>query len=343
MRTRRQTLKIAFGAAALVAASSLIGCGGAGEEVIIKTAAGAELKAADIDRDPYALLPEGPLLLVKTDAQAQFRSQFGQKLLQIVMSRLPVPQSAQFVPERDLDSLLVGVYSMQGVDFAAVATGRFSPQSIAAAADGVTQTPLGAPLVKSEYAGRTLYTVGNVGFTLLTDHTVLYGNETGMRRALDRIAQGQLQRRIPQWMESFLRTQNAPLVAAADLASSPEVAAAASSVALAHGLSAATVTGNFEAPGMNLGGRLTYQDANTAQQGAQAIIALRQRIQSYSFLTALMGIGDPIQQLTVTPANNVVDFQLALQGGVVTQLLNQLGGAVGVPAGPVRATTTPSH
>lgn len=316
----------------------LIGCGGNKEEVIIKTAAGVELKAADIDRDPYALLPEAPLLVVRTDAQAQFRSAFGQRLLQIVQSRLPVPPSADFVPERDLDSLLVGVYSMQGVDFAAVARGRFKPEAIQKAADGVTQTPLGAPLVKTEYAGRTLYTVGNVGFTLLTPSTVLYGNETGMRRALDRIARGALDRRIPQWMESYLKAQTAPIAAGADL-SSAEGMAVADSTAQTKGLAGATAIGNFDAPGLNLAGRLTYRSAEAATAGTQGILALQRRIQSYAWLTALMGMGNPIHQLQVTPSGSIVDFQLSLQGGVVSQLIEQLAAAVGAPPARVQATT----
>jgi hypothetical protein len=325
-------------AAGLLCAPLLFGCGGSNEEVIIKTAAGVELKAADIDRDPYALLPEAPLLVVRTDAQAQFRSAFGQRLLQIVQSRLPVPPSAGFVPERDLDSLLVGVYSMQGVDFAAVARGRFNPDAIQKAADGVTQTPLGAPLVKSQYAGRTLYTVGNVGFTVLTASTVLYGNETGMRRALDRIGRGALDRRIPQWMENYLKVQTAPIAAGLDF-TQPEGIAVADSMAQTRGLSMATATGNFESPGMNLAGRLGYRTPEAALAGTQSILALQQRIQSFAWLTSLMGMGNPIQQLQLTPSANNVDFRLSLQGGVVSQLIEQLAAAVGAPPARVQATS----
>jgi hypothetical protein len=324
--------------AGLLCGAFLLGCGGSKDDVIIKTAAGVELNAADIDRDPYALLPEAPLVVVRTDAQAQFRSAFGQRLLQIVQSRLPVPPSADFVPERDLDSLLVGVYSMQGVDFAAVARGRFKPEAIQKAADGVTQTPMGAPLVKSEYAGRTLYTVGNVGFTLLTASTVLYGNETGMRRALDRIGRGALDRRIPQWMENYLKAQTAPIAAGLDF-SQPEGLAVADSMAQTRSLSTATATGNFEPPGMNLAGRLSYRTAESALAATQSILALQQRIQSFAWLTSLMGMGNPIHRLQLTPNANSVDFQLSLQGGVVSQLIEQLAAAVGAPPARVQAST----
>jgi hypothetical protein len=62
------------------------------DEVIIQTAEGKELTAADIDRDPLALLPGGMVGLAYVDAQKLFASQFGQKLLTIARARSPVPE-----------------------------------------------------------------------------------------------------------------------------------------------------------------------------------------------------------------------------------------------------------
>ena len=67
---------------------------------------------------------------------------------------------------------------------------------IEAAADGSQVTPLGVPVVRSTYAGRKLYTVANFGFSVLTSHTVLFGNETGIRRTLDRIERGDVYRLV---------------------------------------------------------------------------------------------------------------------------------------------------
>jgi hypothetical protein len=326
--------------ALLFAALAFFSCSKS-EEVIIKTAAGRNLTAIDLDRDPIALLPDGPVAVLSVDAQAQFRSAFGQRLKQIVESRLPVPPSANFVPERDLDRTFVGIYSMQGVDFAGVALGRFNPAAIQQAADGTVNTPLGSPLVRSDYGGRQMYVSANVGFVVLTERVVLFGNETGMRRALDRIQSGHLENRIPPWIEQFFQTQQGPVVAAMDLTSRPEVAAGARGIPGAQGLTTATAVGNFESPGMNLGGRLSYSDADHAARGAQAILALRQRIQSYSWLTSLMGLGDPIQSLRVQPVGPAVDLNLSLNGATTSQLIEQLANAIGAPTGPVRATTSP--
>ncbi len=52
-------------------------------------------------------------------------------------------------------------------------------------------------MVKSSYAGRSLYTAGNMGFTVLTQKTLLFGNDTGIRRALDRIQEGRAKRQQP--------------------------------------------------------------------------------------------------------------------------------------------------
>jgi hypothetical protein len=110
-------------------------------------------------------------------------------------------------------------------------------------------------------------------------------------------------------------------------------------MAQTRALSTATATGNFEAPGMNLAGRLSYRTPEAALAGTQSILALQQRIQSFAWLTSLMGMGNPIQQLQLTPSANNVDFRLSLQGGVVSQLIEQLAAAVGAPPARVQATS----
>src|SRR6185369_16970153 len=119
------------------------------------------------------------------------------------------------------DVLYIGLYSMSGADVAGVAIGRFNPQAIDQAADGVTQTPLGAPLVKTTYAKQTLYVSRNVGFAVLTPRTALFGDETGIRRALDRLSEGRASHDVPKWEDSVLATPNAPIAGAFDFAGQP--------------------------------------------------------------------------------------------------------------------------
>ena len=178
--TRRRTVVLAALLTGLVAS-----CGG-GDDIIIKTSDGRGLTAADIDREPLSLLPAGAVLVGTLDAPKLFASPVGARLLTLLQRRLPVPASVGYEPARDLSRLYLGLYSFQGVDFAGVANGNINPQAIEEAANGTQQTPLGSPLVRVEYAGRVFYVSANVGFVVLTEHTVVFGNQTGIRRVLDR-------------------------------------------------------------------------------------------------------------------------------------------------------------
>jgi hypothetical protein len=90
---------------------------------------------------------------------------------------------------------------------------------------------------------------------------------------------------------------------------------------------------------MNLAGRLSYRSPEAAAASTQSILALQQRIQSFAWLTSLLGMGNPIQRLQLTPSAQNVDFQLSVQGTVVSQLIEQLAAMVGAPPARVQATT----
>jgi len=216
------------------------------------------------------------------------------------------------------------------VDAVAVATGVFHPDLIERAADGTTLTPLGAPLVRTTYARRTLYVSRNVGFVVLTEHTVLLGDETGIRRALDRLSEGRVQHDTPGWVDDVLRTPNAAAAAAFNFVGQPPAEAAMKGFSFLQGMRTARVLGNFQPPGMNFAGTLTYADPGAAQNAVLGIQQLQQTIRSYSFFMSLAGIGNPIQRLEAVPSGNDAQFVLALEGTAVEWLLNQLADRFGV-------------
>ena len=182
----------------LLASISLLALGcSKNEDIIVQTGAGKELRAVDIDQQPLALLPSGVIGIASLDTNQLFASAFGNRLLRLLNQRLPVPAGADFQPARDLQHLYLGLYSMQGADLSGVALGRFDKAKIEAAVNGVAKTPQGVPIAKRQYAGRTLYTASGAGFCLLTDSTALFGDDTGIRRALDRIREGRVKRQTP--------------------------------------------------------------------------------------------------------------------------------------------------
>jgi hypothetical protein len=313
-------------------------------DVVVESSAGKALGSAEIDRDPLALLPAGAIGVVSLDATVLFASPFGQKLLALAEARLPLPAAAGFEPKRDLEHLYAGSYSMDGVDVAGVAIGHFDQAKIEAAADGTQTTPLGVPVTKSSYAGRKLYSAGNVGFTLLSARTALFGNETGIRRALDRIQDGHAKRELPAWMLALLAEQKAPLVGGADLRTHPVSDAARSQLPFLNGLETAAVVGNFQDPGLNFAGTLTYPDEAGASAGAGQLLETRQTLDAYAPFLAMLGIPQPVKQLEARAEGKKVECVIGVDGQAIGVVLDKAQDFLGVPAGggTVPATSSPS-
>jgi hypothetical protein len=298
------------------------------DEIIVKTADGRALTADEVDRDPLSLLPGDAVGLGYLNAKELYRADFGGRIKSLGPKFLPIPAAANFDPARDLNSIYWGLYSMQGIDTVAVASGTFDAPAIERAAGGGQLTPLGVPLVKSSYAGRILYTARNIGFTVLTSKTALFGNETGMRRALDRIQDGRGSRQVPAWALDLLEQPTAPLSGAVDLKSQPLSAAAASSAPFLTGLERVRVVGNFEPPGVNLAGTAVYGEPGQAAQGAQSLQQINSYLQSWSLFAALLGIPQPVRQLGAQPNGRMLEFVAGLDGQAVAVLLDQLATAV---------------
>ena len=129
--------------------------------------------------DPLALFPAGALGMFAIDMHAFYASEStGPTAAKVAEKYFPIGAEAGFSPSRDLDRVTAGVYSMQGADGLATLVGRFDAAKIQKLADSKTQLHGGGLLVASQYAGRTLYTVADVGFTIVSPHLVLGGTKT---------------------------------------------------------------------------------------------------------------------------------------------------------------------
>jgi hypothetical protein len=294
------------------------------EDVIVQTGAGKELSDIDIDKQPLALLPGGVVGIASLDTSQLFASAFGNRVLTLLNQHLPVPAGADFQPQRDLVHLYLGLYSMQGADLSGVAIGKFNKAKIEAAVNGVDKTPQGVPIAKRQYAGRTLYTASGAGFCLLTENTALFGNDTGIRRALDRIREGRVKRQTLPWMDKLLNSETAPIVAGADLRAQAIPEAASNNLAFLNGLETMAFVGNFADPGINLAGTLVYGDEASAKQGADNVQSLAQKLGTYGTLLALMGIPQPVRQLQAEAKGKQAAFVMGLDGAAVGTLLDKL-------------------
>jgi hypothetical protein len=337
-RQLRAVPRLAVAALAIALATTVVGCPRKDEALIL--VGGEPVDAATIDRDPLALLPSGAIMLGYLDAATLFTSKLGPDAGKLLQALLPLGPEANFVPARDVIRAYGGVYAMQGADFCAVLQGNFDTDAIRRAAESRKVTISGAPLVKSTYANNDLFTAGNIGFVLLTSHTVLTGNETGMRRALDRLRDGKLQRSVPSWMIDLLGTQGAAFAAAGDLSTQPAVDAATSSLPFASGLRLVRVLGNFKPPGLNFAGALTYKDAQSAATGASTLGNLQQVAQFMTWLSS-WGFGASIPPMQVVQNGNDVAFTLPLDDSAVRILMGVAADAIGKATGGGTAPASP--
>lgn len=293
-----------------------------GDSVVV-TGEGARLPSEVIDRDPIALLPSKPVVLGVIDVPAFLASPLGHEINRLASKYVPLGQETGFVLQRDLKKMIGGAYSLAGVDVVAVAQGDFNPELIAQAADRHATTPGGTQLVHSKYAGNDVFTAGNVGFTVVTRHTMLIGNETGMRRALDRIRDNRLARDVPEWMTKLVETPQAATVLAGDVATEPRVAAMARMAPFLGGLLTFRMVGNFQPPGVNVAGTLTYVDAPSAAAGANALKGLAQAT-AITAVLSMFGLGAPLQNLQVETHDRDTNFVTASDAESLARLLAQV-------------------
>ena len=307
---------------ALALALSFESCAGV-KESISPTVAAHALSAQDIDSDPLALMPGGVVGFARIETTEAFRSPFGPSLVEMTRRLAPLPPSTGFVIERDLERVYLGMYSIQGVDLAGVAVGHFDEAAIRAAAQTAIAPSASAGLVQSPYAGQTLYTINNMGFCVLTARTALFGSETGIRRALDRIREGRATRRLPAWTNQLVDAKESPIGLGLDLRANALSDSVRQQLAFVEGLESARARGNFVAPGLNLAASLRYPTAEQATVGAQRVTQTREMLAQAGFLMTLFGIAQPIERLEARPNGQEVDVVLSANGTTLGTLITQ--------------------
>lgn len=329
-----------------VAASAIAGCAGTGVVLI----GGKRVDAATIDRDPIALLPQGIVLFGNLDLAALFQTPIGGDVAALVSAVVPLGPESNFNAVRDASRVVGGLYAIQGVDFCVAIQGRFDRAAIQRSADARLAAPSGAAVVKTRYGEYDLYTVGNVGFVLLTDATMLSGNETGMRRALDRLRYGKLERSIPSWMVTVAETKDARFALAGDFGAdsvivptatgeakaaprassspaTPVFDAAAKNFPFLADLRALRVLGNFQPPGLNFAGSLTYASVDKAKSGAESLKNLSQMAQFASLLTSF-GLGSSLPPIQLAISEADVGFVQPVDLGVARTVIGLMAGAI---------------
>lgn len=286
--------------------------------------------------DALALLPGNAIAVGTVDARAFFGSEtFGADLGKLVETYLPVGEEAGFAASKDVDRITWASYSYQGVDVAAVIIGRFDEAKIKAAAANQTANKQGNYLVVSQYAGRDVYTISNVGFTLLSSTRAVAGTESGIRRVLERIKDNRVKRDITSWMIETVETPGAAAVVAADFATQPLPAEATRQIPVpfVSGMKGLRVLVQFKSPGTQVAGSMTYADEATAKSMAE-------QVRGYTkWAVLLSGIGVNVQNIDVKADATDVQVKFEVDDKSLRSGLQQIPSWIGPPKQATPAST----
>ena len=308
-----------FSTILLLSLVTLAGCGGGD-----KTDAKSPTAEPAMD-DALSLLPGSAIAVGTVDARAFFSSQtFGADLAKLVEKYVPIGAEAGFQASRDVDRVTFASYSYQGIDVAAIVIGRFDSAKIRLVAANQTPIKNGGTLVVSQYTGRDVYTVNNIGFTLLSDTRAIVGTEQGIRRVLERIKDKRVKRDIAPWMVSTVETSGAAFALAADFASTPIPQENVKQIPspLITNLKAARLVATFK-DGVNLAGSITYSDAASAESSAAVV----KQSMGYAKLLAVFGI--KLQNVDIKTDKSDVQVSLLVDDQSLRALLANVPSLMG--------------
>lgn len=188
----RNLLKCKRSAGALLAsllALTPVGCGG--KPPGDPTTAGDGAVPIDVDGDPLLLLPSGAFAAGEIDVRAWFAAgRSGARMVTIADGYNPFADAFGVVASRDIEKITFVAFAGASLEVLGVARGAFDAAKFREAAEKKLLVADGSPVIVSSYRNVELYTVANIGFTVLSPKTMLVGTEGGIRRALDRVHDG---------------------------------------------------------------------------------------------------------------------------------------------------------
>ncbi len=228
----------------------------------------------DVDADPLALLPSGGFAYARVDLTRMRQDKALADELDAIAPGWGPTAAADFVPSRDLNSAACTAYSVTGLDGVCVLSGDFKAEKLEAAVATYQWPQAGNQVVvKTVYQGKTLFTLANVGFTVLSSKTALVGNESAIRRTLDRIADRKVTRTIEAWALETLETKDADAAFVVNAESDVIKTARERMPIWLRNFRAMRVIANVRGDRVNVATTLSFTDAAQAEQAANAISA----------------------------------------------------------------------
>lgn len=305
--------------------SLLLGACASTQEHIVDAAAGRRAPDLAIDRDSWGLFPAGALVWGQVDIQALSRAEFGGAVIERAASGVPLSRSAGIDWAKDVETAHFAVYASARGDVATVLKGRFDPEKLRSAITADPVTSAGAPISVSRFAGAEVIQAGPWSLSILTSRTVAVGTEIGVRRILERVEEGRVARALPQWFEKMLLADGGRLHLGVDLDAQPVPATIRSELDFLAGLRGARLLGNFESPGLNVAGSLSYDTKERAELARGRIDSSVVALERATWLLTILKVPRPIRSFETNASGQTVKFAAELEGRAVAMGIGYLG------------------
>lgn len=292
------------------------------KEVILVTAEGRRAAPAQFDEDAFVLLPPGAVMWWRVDAKAAWNSSFGDSLAQRLEAYLPFASGAGVDLRADMDLVVGALYATVGSDVVAISQGRFDAAKIEKAVASNPTSVGGQEIQTSVYAGATMYVAAQAAMAILSEKTLVFGTQLGVRRVLEQVEEGRLKRDLPPWYEALLTQGGADMQWGIDLDSQPVPAAFRTQLTFLNELRAARLLGNFRAPGFNLAGSLSYDRPQGASKAAAELMKIEESLERYEMVLTALRIPQPISSLQARAIDKEAQLAVEFEGGALQAILD---------------------
>lgn len=316
---RKMVFSLGLGLALLVG-----GCASK-QEHIVDAAAGRRAESVVIDRDSWGLFPAGALVWGQVDIQALSQAEFGGAILERAQRGVPLSRGAGIDWARDVETAHFAVYASARGDVATVLKGRFDAEKLRSAITKDPVTSSGEPISISKFAGAEVIHAGAWSLSILTSRTLAVGTEIGVRRILERVEEGRVARVLPQWFEKMLQTAGGRVHLGVDLDAQPVPATIRSELDFLAGIRGARLIGNFESPGLNVAGTLSYDSRERAEFARGRIDSSVTSLERATWLLTILKVPRPIRRFESSVAGQTVQFATELEGRAVAMGVGYLG------------------
>lgn len=286
------------------------------------TGQGRRATIQSIDEDPWQLLPPGAVMWLRLDMKPAFQAEFGPQMEKIMLDLLPFANGSGIQPRRDIDVVVGALYATVGSDVVAIGQGRFDPQAIERAVTQKPESTAGLPIQVVTFAGTKMYIAGQTAMAVLTESTLVFGTQLGVRRVLERVEEGRLRRILPAWYEALLTQEAADFQWGIDLDSQPVPAAFRTQLEFLNQLRAARLLGNFRDPGLNLAGTLTYETPHSAESATLELAGLEKNLGKYEIILAALRVPQPIRSLRAQAIDKDTQVAIEVNGRAIAAFLD---------------------